>query len=201
MGLISVMPSRATFDAASLVSAMPPLAVIAPDPLSVPPVIVSKPVTVMAPLTVSVPPEIVRPPPIVDAEAIDSVPPLIDSGPVVVKLLIVSVTSFGWTTAAVVSIVTSALDPGTLSVLQFPGVSQLSSPASPVQVTAESRVRPSIHSSRGREYLDRRRWAKSLACDSCRRIATTPFLHESALRRDQVAIRLEKGHPSVGTLG
>ena len=104
----------------------------------------------MAPGSFSVPPLIVKVDEVVNADAIESVPPLIVNGPVDVRLLIVSVTLFEWTTSVDVSMVTSSPMPGRLSVLQFPGVSQLLSWAFPVQVTLDKRVRSSIHSSRGR---------------------------------------------------
>ena len=111
----------------------------------------------MAPGSFRVPPLIVKVDEVVNADAIESVPPLIVNGPVDVRLLIVSVTLFEWTTSAHVLMVTSSPKPGRLLVFQFPGVSQLLSWAFPVQDTLDKRVRSSIHSSWGRYEVERSR--------------------------------------------
>jgi hypothetical protein len=92
---------------------------------------------------------------IVDAAAIERVPPEIVRGWFEVRLLIESVTLLECKTLAAMLIVTSSAGPGTAFVFQFPALSQLLSPVPPVQVTADSSVRGSIHSIRGRRDLDR----------------------------------------------
>ena len=74
---------------------IPPLALSALAPESVPAVSVTRPLTVTSPVPVRVPPVIDRVLSIVDAEAIDSVPPEIVSGSVEVRLLIESVDVIG----------------------------------------------------------------------------------------------------------
>jgi len=120
---------------------------------------------------------------IVDAEAIESVPPAIDSGCVDVRLLIVSVKPTEWTTFALVLIVTSSAEPGTLCVSQFAGVSQLLSPPPPVQKTAESSVLPSMHSTQGRQDLDRDRLPVRRNPEWYWRIAIASFV-ERPIRRN-----------------
>ncbi len=155
-GLIRVQPSSTRFELGGLMR-VPPLAVTVPEPDMPPPLRVSRPPTVMAPGSLSVPPPIVKVDEVVNADAIESVPPLIVKGWLDVRLLIVSVMLSEWTTSADALMVTSSPMPGRLSVLQFPGVSQLLSWALPVQTTLDSRVRSSIHSRRGRHDLDRDR--------------------------------------------
>ena len=73
---------------------IPPLALSALGPESVPAVRVTRPLTLTSPAPVRVPPLIVSVLPIVDADAIESVPPESVSGSVDVRLLIESVTLF-----------------------------------------------------------------------------------------------------------
>ena len=151
--LLIVRPSRLKLPPVGLI-AIPPLAFKSLAPESVPAVRVTSPLTVTLPVPVSVPPVIESVLLIVEAAAIESVPPEMVRGSVEVRLLIESVTSFECTILAAILIVTSSLAPGTLSVLQLDAVSQLLSPAAPVQLTAESRVLGSIDSIRGRKDFD-----------------------------------------------
>ena len=134
---------------------IPPSPFIAPEPERVPDVSVNSPLAVMSPEPVNVPPLIVRLEVVVDAVAMESEPPEIVKGSVDVKLLMESEVASECTTSAGMLIVTSSVDPGTLFVSQFVGVSQLLSPATPVHVTLESNVLGSIHSSFGRHDCDR----------------------------------------------
>jgi hypothetical protein len=147
--LICVRPSKKTPKTPESIR-IPPLALTAPEPEIVPLVSVNSPLTVIPPVPVSVPPVIERTLLIVDAAAIEIVPPEIVNGSDEVRLLIESVTAFECMTSAATLIVTSSAEPGTLSVLQFAGVSQLLSPPPPVQKTADSSVLSSIHFTRGR---------------------------------------------------
>ncbi len=88
------------------------------------------------------------------------------------------------------SMVTSSAGPGTLSVLQFAGVSQLLSWPPPVQVTAESSVLGSIHSIRGRHDFDR--FGLRFDCDG-NGSANMAMTSKTASTRRCDAIRCDSG--------
>jgi hypothetical protein len=116
---------------------------------------VSVPPTAKLPFAVNVPPLIVIVLVVDDALAIAKDPAVNVSGSVEVRLLIESATLLEWTMFAAMLIVTSSVEVGTAVGLQFPGVSQLLSPASPVQETAVNRALHSSWSNASLFNLDR----------------------------------------------
>src|SRR5262249_4233668 len=141
--LTSARPSRVWLPAPSMVSVAPAATVVVPSPVIVLACQSSDPVTVKSPAPASLAAG-VNPALLEELVARASVPPDSTSAAWLDRLLIESLTPLGWVTVIPVWLMTtSSAAPGRAPVLQLPGVSQLESPAAPVQVTTAGDSRSS----------------------------------------------------------